>query len=353
MIRSAPRLFIAAAEASGDQLGAALVSELRLRRPDLEVFGLAGPKMRSCGVDVVGHAEEASAVGIVEGIQRAPAALRLVSRLEAAVRARRPAVSLTIDAPSLSLRLQRRIVGAGAARLHWVSPQVWAWRPGRIDAVARSIDTLLCLLPFEPALYQDRVRALFVGHPAAAIRPEPDLPEGGLALCPGSRPSEIQALWPVLREVARRVRAVHPKVRLVVPVASTVDVRMLDGLDCTYVSSLSGIARCDAAVVASGTACLEVAALDVPMVVIYRVHPLTAAIARRLLTVRHVALPNVIAGRTLAPEHLQDLDPDAIARDVLACWGRRGQVPRELMTSLRGEGAITRVTDEVERWLFA
>ncbi|MEQ1500648.1 MAG: hypothetical protein ABMB14_00390 [Myxococcota bacterium] len=236
--------------------------------------------------------------------------------------------------------------------VQWVAPQVWAWRPGRVDVVARSVDAVLCLLPFEPAWFEGRVRALFVGHPAAAIRPgsAPAVGRPRIALCPGSRRSEVEALWPVLREVARRLRRVWPDVGFVAPRAPGVE---LGGLDVAYVDRMADVAGCDAAVVASGTATLELAALDVPMVVVYRVHPLTAAIARRMLTIDAIALPNVLAGRRIVPEHVQDLDPDQIAADVVAWVGRRGQVPRALIASLCGATAIDAVADEVAAWLTA
>jgi lipid-A-disaccharide synthase len=349
-----PGVFLAAAEASGDALGAQLAARLLRRMPELPLFGLAGPQMREAGVQSLARAEDAGGLGLVEVLRQIPSTARLLRSLGRTIDARAPSVVLTIDAPSLLLRLARQVRRPDRVNLHWVSPQLWAWRPGRVDAVAASVDTVLCLLPFEPSLYTGRVRAVFVGHPAAAL-PEGLVPQpaGSVALCPGSRPAEIESLWPVMREVARHIRLQRPEARFVVPVAPSVDRHALTGLDCTFVSSLQQVAGCEVAVVASGTATLELAALAVPMVVVYRVHPVTAFLARRWLTIPHVALPNVLAGRLLVPEHLQELEPAAIAQDALRWWGRREQVPRELVASLQGEGAVDRVADEVSAWLSA
>jgi lipid-A-disaccharide synthase len=344
-------LFVAAAEPSGDRLAAALVPSLRARVPGLRLVGMAGPAMRAAGVEAVARAEDAVGFGLVEVVGRVPRYLRLLDGLERALVASRADVVLTVDAPSLLLRFGRRARARDRAVVHWVAPQVWAWRARRVEALRRSVSALMCLLPFEPPWFAGSVRAVFVGHPAAAIVPvraplRPGTPTVGL--CPGSRPGEVAALWPVLREVARRVREVHPAAGFVVPRAPGA---RLTGLDAVYVDTMAEVAGADAAVVASGTATLELAALDVPMVAVYRVHPLTAAVARRLLTIDAVALPNVLAGRRVVPEHLQDLDPAAIARDLLALIGVREQVPRDLIASLKGPTALDEAADEVARWL--
>lgn len=322
-------------------------------RIDARIVGVAGPRMRDAGVESVARAEDLTGFGLAEVIPRLPRYLRALREIEAAAVRSGAQVALTVDAPSLWLRLGRRLRGRGLSVLHWVAPQVWAWRPERARTVAASVDAVLCLLPFEPALFAGHVRAVFVGHPAAAIVGRPAGVQGSpvVALCPGSRPSEVAALWPVFRAVAQRVRARHPDAAFVVPVAPTIG--SLGGLDATYVRTMAEVAGADVALTASGTATIELAALDVPMVVAYRVHPLTAAIARRVLTVPRVALPNVLAGEGLVPEHLQDLDPDRLAEDVLAWAGRRGQVPRELIASLDGPAALGRTADEVSAWLRA
>ncbi len=326
------RLVVASAEASGERLARALLAAL----PGVEALHLRAP----------------AHLGIAEVVASIPAVLARLDAMEAEVAAFRPDVVVTVDSPDLMLRLARRARRRGVPVVHWVSPQIWAWRRGRVRQIAGSVDTMMCLLPFEPPLYQGHVRAVFTGHPAAAIRPASDAPRPGsptFALCPGSRPSEAAALWPALREVARQLRRRFPKAGFVVPRAPTIE--RLTGLDAVHVDDLARCADADAAVVASGTATLELAALGVPMVAVYRVHPLTWAIGRHLVDLEHVALPNLRAGREVVPEVLQDLDPERIAEEVGALVGARDQVPPEVIASLDGERAIARAASEVAAWL--
>jgi len=309
--------------------------------------------MRAAGVEAVARAEDLTTFGLVEAAVRAPGVARTLGRAVWTLARDQPSLLVTIDSPDMLLMLARVARALRVPAVHWVSPQVWAWRPGRVDRIASSVDALLCLLPFEPALYAGRVRAVFVGHPAASIAPDP-VPARGtprVALCPGSRASEIDRLWPVMKEVARRVRGRWPSAELVVPVAPTIDRRRLGGLDATFVEGIARVAGADAALTASGTATLELAALDIPQVVVYAVHPLTAAVARVLVRAPYAALPNLIAGRLLVPEHLQDLDPDRLFADLCAVMGRRDQVPRGLIDSLHGSAAIGRAADEIIPWL--
>ncbi|MCA9491102.1 MAG: lipid-A-disaccharide synthase, partial [Myxococcales bacterium] len=303
------------------------------------------------GVRTVARAEDLAAVGLVEALGVIPAARRALSALGDELHG--AAACLTVDAPSLMLRVARRARAAGVPALHLVAPQVWAWRPGRADRVAESVDTLMCLLPFEPAWFAGRVRAVFVGHPAAVTRPVLTPVDGRptFALCPGSRTSEVRRLWPVFREVVRALRQTWPDAAFVVPRAPTLAPSSLGGLDARVVDAVAACAHADAALVASGTATLELAALGVHQVVAYQVHPVTALAARRWLELPHVALPNVLAGRAVVPEHLQDLDPARIAADLRRLVGTRDQVPAELLASLRGEGAVRAIADEVLRWL--
>lgn len=345
------RLFLATGEASGDALGAALVAVLRDRHPQLEVRGAPGPRLRAAGVTGV-PAEQLTAVGLVEAAWRAPWIARSVAALARDVDRFDPEVVVTVDSPGALLRLQGRL--AGRRRLHWVAPQVWAWRPGRAARVSDAVDTLCCLLPFEPAWFDDRVRAVFTGHPAATAWDAGRAPEPTLALLPGSRPTEVARLWPVLRDVAAEVAARVPGLRIRVAVAPTVDPGSLGGLDATPCDGVrSALTGAWAAAVCSGTATLEVAAAGVPQVVVYRVHPATWAVGRAVVRgVDHLALPNVLAGEAIAPEHLQDLRPDAIAADLVAAMSPGSDQVARLRPWLEGlapDGAVERVADEVER----
>ncbi len=347
--------WIAAAEASGDALGAGLAVELRRRRPDVSLRGIAGPRMRAAGVEPVVRAEDLTTFGLAEAAVRAPRVAWSIARAMRNLARDPPSLLVTIDSPDMMLRLGRSARRIHIPAIHWVSPQIWAWRPGRVDRIASSVDSLLCLLPFEPSLYAGKVRAVFVGHPAAGIVPDPIPPRGHprLALCPGSRPSEIDRLWPVMKEVARRARARWPTAELLVPVAPTIERGRLAGLDATFVDGIAKVAGASVALTASGTATLELAALGIPQVVVYAVHPVTAAVARVIVRAPYAALPNLIAGRALVPEHLQDLDPDRLFADVCAVMGLRDQVPRELIDELNGPEAYRRAADEITPWLPA
>lgn len=340
-----------AAEPSGDRLAAALVEVLKRRRK-LAVRGLAGPALRAVGVEAVARSEDATAMGLVEVIGSLPRIAAVARRLRRDLVDRPPTAVLTVDSPEFSLRFGAFARGQGHPVVHWVAPQVWAWRAGRVRGLGRAADTVLCLFPFEPALLSGHVPAVFTGHPAVCVTPGVPLRPGEptFALVPGSRSSEIRRHWPVLREVARRLRQRHPRAGFVVARAPGVARRDLGGLDATLVDGIEGVAAADAAVVASGTATLQLAALGVPMVVVYQVHPLTAVVARRLLRVPHVALPNVLAGETRVPEFLQHLDPLAIAAAVDGVRGQV-QVPRALIDGLEGDRAVLRAADEVDRWL--
>lgn len=304
---SQPRVLIAAGEASGDALGAALVERLRGR---VRFEGVAGPRMRAVGVVPLARAEDLSAVGLVEVAGVLPRAARALLRVEGALRDP-PAAVLTIDAPELGLRIAARARRRGVPTLHWVCPQHWAWRPGRLRSLGSAVDEVLCLFPWEPeALRAAGVEATFVGHPAVERsrgwrRPPDEPPCFGLA--PGSRTSEIARLWPIFREAGERLRA-HGAIRVAVAPGRT-----LPGLDPSEATDTAGLAGCGAVLAASGTVTLELAAAGVPPVVAYRLHPLTWRVARTLVRTRHVALPNLLAGARVVPEFLQRLDPGALA----------------------------------------
>lgn len=316
--------------------------------------GLAGPRMRAAGVQPVAQSEDATAIGLWEVLGALPRLAALLGRLKRDLQAHPKALVVTVDSPDLMLRFGRFAKRRGHRVVHWVAPQVWAWRPGRVHRLARACDTVLCLLPFEPPLLEPYVRAVFTGHPAAVgggrggVRPGTPT----FALLPGSRPSEVRRTWPVLREVARELRQRHPMAGFLVPRAPSIARAALGGLDAIIVDDVSDIADADAAVVTSGTATLQVAALGVPMVVIYKVHPFTWAIARRLVRVPHLALPNLLSATPLVPEILQDLDPGRIADAVDAVRGQ-AQVPRSILASLDGSAAIERAADEVAPLLFS
>jgi len=354
------RLLVCAGEASGDRLAAQVVAALKARRP-LALRGLAGPRMRTEGVRPFARAESITAVGTIEALRAARRIPGVWTRLARAMDGWRPDLVLTVDSPGLLLHVGRRARRRGIPVVHLVSPQLWAWRPRRARRVATAADAVLCLLPMEPPLYAGTgVRAVFVGHPAA-YAPGATPPEGSgplvFGLAPGSRPSEIEALWPVFREVAQRLRRRFPDCRFAVLVAPTIDRRLLAGLEATFYDDVgAATAAAHVFLAASGTVTVELAAHQTPMVVAYRVHPATWAVGRVLVRgVRHLALPNVLAGRTVVPEHLQRLDPEAIAADLVRLAGPAGEAQRRdlaaIVARLRGEGSVERIADEIERFL--
>lgn len=338
-----PRLLLCAAEPSGDLLASEVLTELCALVPDLQVRGLAGPRMRAAGVEPEGGEADLGAVGLVEGLAVAARARRTLAALTAVLDAWQPHAVLTVDSPGLLLRLAGRARARGIPAVHAVSPQVWAWRPGRVRSVARAVDLLLCLFPMEPPLYAGTgLDARFVGHPVldrVAWRDDRGT-EGVLALLPGSRQQEVRRLWPALSQAAL---AVNPT-RTEVPVAEGIDPAWLSGLSFRRVPGLSDLTAA-AALACSGTATLELAAMGLPMAVAYQVHPLTHLVARAVVTTPWIALPNIVLGRQVVPEHVQHLDPAALAREAQRLMGPDGDRQRQDLQEVRaalGEPGATR-----------
>jgi len=316
-------LYLVAGEASGDVLGARLMAALAARRPGLRFAGVGGPRMQAQGLVSLFPMQELSLMGLAEVL---PALWRVRARLretEADVLARRPDALVTIDAPSFTLRLAARLRPKGVRVIHYVAPQVWAWRPGRVRKIAARVDRLLCLLPFEPGFFAAAgIDARFVGHPIlegaspgdgmafrATAGIAPDAPV--LAVMPGSRSGELARHLPLFGEALARLSGEVPGV---VPVALALpehEARIATAWPGTRVVSADAdkrdaLAAAAAALVKSGTSSLEVALAGVPQVVAYRGNPLTAAIVRRLVRVRHASLVNLLASEPAVPELLQE-----------------------------------------------
>ncbi len=318
------RLLIAAGEASGDRLAADLVTALRRRLPGLSVRGVAGPAMRAAGVEAVAHQEQIAVMGVAEVLARLPE-IQQVRRAMFAAIAEGADLLVVVDAPDFNLPMARAARRAGVPVVFYVSPQVWAWRKGRAKTIAGLAEEVLCLLPFEPAYYEAHGgRASFVGHPVLDRCP-PAAGEGvDWALLPGSRRAEIAALLPDMLAAAGLLLEAEPGAVIRLPVAPGLrreDLEAVGGEALARVALVGSLREAvepaKAALVASGTATLEVACMGRPMAVAYRVHPLTYAVGRALVKgVEHMALPNLILGRRAIPELLQDFTP----QDLVDAW---------------------------------
>jgi lipid-A-disaccharide synthase len=369
-----PSFLVVAGEASGDLHAAGVVRAVRARCPEATFFGMGGEQLRSAGVETQFDAAELAVMGITEVIPRLPrifGALRGLARL---AEERRPTAALLVDLPDFNLRLAKRLRRAGIRVVYYVSPMVWAWRPGRTRQIAAYVDQLLCIYPFEEPFLRERgVPATYVGNP---LLEEPGPVKSGaeartalgldprlrtLALLPGSRASEIERIFPSMLGAAARLAEAGP-LQIIVPVAPTVDARRLARLvegqklpvhlsvHLMVGRTADLLAAADAAFVASGTATLETLLAGRPMVVVYRVSWLTWLIGRLLVRVAHVAIVNLLAGRRLVPELLQGaMKPEAMAAALRQVWedsGKRAELLagyQSVRESLGGPGASDRV----------
>jgi len=323
---------IVAGESSGDTLGAALINALQNLIPGTRCFGVAGPKMIAAGCEAWASSEELAMMGFTEPLRHLPRLLKLRSMLTSRFGALRPDVFVGIDAPGFNLGLEQRLKARGLRTVQYVSPQVWAWRQGRVRTIGKSCDLVLCLLPFETDFYsQHGVRAVFVGHPLAdqiplemdraAARSELGIPSSGstvVALLPGSRMGEVERLGSDFAAAAAWIAERKPDVRFFAPMASarvravferqistlptSVSMTVLDG------QSRRVLAAADAAIVASGTATLETLLTGRPMVVAYRFSAVTVFLLRTLglVKVPYFSQPNLLVGRRLVPELFQE-----------------------------------------------
>jgi lipid-A-disaccharide synthase len=326
------KVAIVAGETSGDTLGAAFITALRTQHPQARFFGMAGPRMIAAGCEAWAHSDDLGVMGLVEVLTHLPRLLRLRNRLLRRIEAARPDVFVGIDVPDFNLGLAKRLKRAGIRTVQYVSPQVWAWRQGRVKSIGRSVDLVLCLLPFETEFYAKHgVQAQFVGHPLADQIPL-EVDRAGarralgiaseavvVALLPGSRLGEVERLGPDFVAAAQWLRVRRPDVEFIAPMVServravferhsgamgqsgVLPVRLLDG------QAQAALAAADAVLVASGTATLETLLSKRPMVVAYRLGAVTAFLLRHLglIKVPYFSQPNLLVGRRLVPEFFQ------------------------------------------------
>lgn len=336
-------VLVVAGEHSGDQHAAKVVADLRLARPDLRIAAFGGPRLRAAGAQLLFDMTRFSAVGIVEILSAYPFYRRLFGRMVAWTTEWKPKVVVLVDYPGLNLRLANELRKAGLSRagqgqtavIQYVSPQLWAWKPKRRFTMARDLDGVGTIFPFEPACYADtKLEARFVGHPFAEKEHIPGLsydPEGPVLLLPGSRPKPVRKIFPALVEAFARFRQDHPKRRaLVLHTGGEVHAELYrllaeygdeaKGIDLRPVSE--GPAAGCAALVSSGTMSLTVALAGIPGAVVYRANPLTWIVGQRLIAGRvdHLGIANILLKRSAWPEYLQGAcEPTALAARLRAC----------------------------------
>ena len=335
-----PLIYLLAGEASGDVLGARLMTALARLRPGTEFAGVGGPRMAELGFQSLHPLSDLAVMGLVEIVPRLRTINRRFRQTIRDLAARRPDVLVTIDSPGYSHHVLKKAAGLGIPRVHYVAPQAWAWRERRVRRYPGLWDKLLCLLPFEPAWFAARgLEAEFVGHPVlesgagsgdrARFRRAHGLAEGQpvLVLMPGSRRSEVPRLLPVFGQTLERLAREAPALRPVLPVSPVVAETVRRAAASWPVAPIivtelqdkhDAYAAAGVALTKSGTSTLELALAGVPMAVTYRVNPVSAAMARRLIQIPHVAMVNLLAGRAVVPELLQeDCTPEKLAATVL------------------------------------
>ena len=353
---AAQDLLIVAGEASGDLHGARLLSELRSLRPDVRAFGLGGRLLGEAGMELLADAEATSAMGLGAVLKVLPRARRVFRQLLAEAAARGAGTALLIDYPEFNLRLARRLHRRGVRVVYYVSPQLWAWRRGRVRQVERWVDRMLVLFPFEEEFYRHHgVEATTVGHPLIdEVPPLPHVWDQGppadgsyrIALMPGSRRSEVVHLLPVMLEAAGLLRR-EISVSFVLIRARTVQQSLLDPyladspvpVQTVSEERFDAAAACHLALCASGTANLELALVGTPMIVAYRVGPLTSLLGKLILDFTYVSLVNLLLGERVVPELLQEQATAGRLRDEALRWLRdppRVERMRRQLSEVRG-----------------
>ena len=372
--REAPTIFISAGEESGDLHGAALARALRERFPSARLIGLGGARMEREGVELLARLEQLAVMGFVEVIRHLPFFRDLTRRVHAALERERVELVIPIDYPGFNLRLARHARGRGTPVLYYIAPQVWAWHKSRVRDLARDADEVAVVLPFEEAfLRQAGVNARFVGHPLLD-RAAPELPRDAwargngldparpiLGLFPGSRAQEVRRHLELFSHAAALIAERNPHVQPVIGTPRGIGREVYDGARWPLVESTGGmlLQYATAALVKSGTTTLEAGIAATPMVVVYRMAPLSYALARRVVKVPHIALANLIAERRVAPEFVQDAaTPRTVADALLPLLDERSPQRREMVEGLSairgklgGSGASARVAKMAEELL--
>jgi lipid-A-disaccharide synthase len=377
-------LLLSAGEASGDMYAARLATALK-QRLDVAIFGMGGPQMRAAGVEIVTDYSEVSVVGITEVLKRLPSLFRAMRRLVDEAERRRPPLAILTDFPGFHLRLARRLRPKGVRNIYYVCPQFWAWRPWRVNLVRRRFAQALCIFPFEEKFYADAgVPVKFIGHPLvgnvkATLSRELFCKKYGLrdgtkilTILPGSRRGEIAHHVPVLVEALGQIRQnLSSPPEIVVAVAPGLDVAPLEArfpsdwrVRFIKEDAYNALAAADLAIVSSGTATVETALLGKPMIVVYRLSPLTAWVAKPLVRTKFFSMVNLIANRAVVPELIQhDFTPQRVAEEAEELLSATEEGKNRVETITRGleevrrllgpPGAVERAADEIAKLLNA
>ena len=365
-------LLISAGEASGDMYAARLATALQ-KRMDVTLFGMGGPQMRAAGVDVITDYKEVSVVGITEILSHLPSLIRAMRHLVSEAQRRKPPFAILTDFPGFHLRLARKLRPLGVRNIYYICPQFWAWRPWRVRIVRRRFSQALCIFPFEEAFFGNAgVPTKFIGHPLVGAvqvtksresfcrEQNLDPAQSIVTILPGSRHAELTQHMPIIREACVRIQQQRPAQFVVAAAAHSnmhdlqmgwdpaLSLRIVEGQ--TY----NALAAADAAIVSSGTATIEAALLDVPMVVVYRVTPLTALLAKPLVRTPFFSMVNLIGERQVVPELIQkDFTPKRVAAEVLRLLNdsRAREALRaglaDVRTRLGPPGAVDRAADAI------
>jgi len=360
--REAPTIMMIAGEISGDTHAARVASEILRQRPGAKLFGAGGPAMKAAGVELLLDLTEHAVVGLTDVLANYAKFRRLFWQLVRAAEQRKPDAVILTDYPGFNLRFAKQMKARGIPVFYYISPQVWAWGRGRVKEIPRLVDLMMVVFPFEKGFYREHAPALrveFVGHPVVeqlsrdlrGLKREENL----VALLPGSREAEVERILPPMLDAARLLRRERPDLRFELAAASdgiAAVARALVGNEPVEVrvgNARDLMQRAAAGMVASGTATLECAFFGLPYVLVYRVSWLTYAVARWLVTVQHLGIINVMAGREIVPEFIQQrARPELLAQAVMELLGdraRREQMQRELaeaMAMLEGERAAER-----------
>jgi lipid-A-disaccharide synthase len=369
-------LLISAGEASGDMYAARLATALQ-KRVDVALFGMGGPQMRAAGVDVITDYKEVSVLGITEILSHLPSLVRAMRHLVSEAARRKPPFAILTDFPGFHLRLARKLRPLGVRNIYYICPQFWAWRPWRVRVIRRRFTQALCIFPFEEDFFGGAgIPTKFIGHPLVGAvqatqtreefcrRQKLDPARSIVAILPGSRHAELAQHMPVIREACVSIQQERPA-QFVVAAATHANLLELQtgwnhGLNVCVVEgqTYNALAAADVAIVSSGTATVEAALLDAPMVVVYRVTPLTALLAKPLVRTSYFSMVNLIAERRVVPELIQkDFTPGKVAEEVLRLLGdvhareelRAGLA--EVRKRLGPPGAVDRAADAIAQLL--